>query len=51
MQASDSNLLDTVLFIVVAGAMAVLVFAALCAAVETWRRRSDDRRIRNHLRK
>jgi uncharacterized membrane protein YedE/YeeE len=41
-----------VLFFIVAGGVAVVVGGcAFIAAIEAWRRSSDNRRIRKHLRK
>jgi hypothetical protein len=43
--------LDVLFFIVAGGTIIVLGGCAIIAAVEAWRRSSDNRRIRKHLRK
>jgi hypothetical protein len=43
--------LDVFFFIVAGGVAVVLGGCAFIAAIEAWRRSSDNRRIRKHLRK
>jgi hypothetical protein len=42
--------LDVLFFIVAGGIAVVLGACAFIAAIEAWRRSSDNRRIRKHLR-
>jgi hypothetical protein len=46
---TGGDFLDTILFIVVVGAMAGLILV-LFGVIQAWRQRSDERRIRKHLR-
>jgi hypothetical protein len=47
MSAGDTNLLDVLLYII-AGAALIMVLGG--GAFQSWRRWSDNRRIRKHLR-
>ena len=50
MPASSAISYDTILFIAGGMIMAFVGLAVLIGVIEAWRQRSDERRIRKHLR-
>jgi hypothetical protein len=50
MPGGTADPVDAVLFVMAAGIVIVIAVCAFVGAIDAWRRWSDNRRIRKHLR-